>query len=58
MSRKEGAIHGAATGDVACDHYHRFGLVHVDFATQRRTIKDSGHWYRRVIESHGATLQD
>jgi beta-glucosidase len=23
----------------------RFGIVHVDFATQRRTIKDSGAWY-------------
>ena len=34
MSRKEGAIHG----DVACDQYHRFGPVHVDFAAQRRTI--------------------
>jgi len=26
----------------------RFGLTHVDFATQKRTIKDSGHWYGRV----------
>ena len=27
----------------------RFGLVHVDFARQqRRTIKDSGHWYARL----------
>jgi beta-glucosidase len=24
----------------------RFGLVHVDYATQRRTPKDSAHWYR------------
>jgi len=23
----------------------RFGLVHVDFATQERTIKDSGYWF-------------
>ena len=23
----------------------RFGLVYVDYATQQRTIKDSGHWY-------------
>ncbi len=27
----------------------RFGLVHVDYATQRRTWKDSAHWYRGVI---------
>ncbi len=32
---------------------HRFGLVHVDFTTQKRTIKDSGHWYRQVIEQNG-----
>lgn len=34
----------------------RFGLIHVDFATQRRTLKDSALWYREVIRSHGATL--
>ncbi|HET9516701.1 MAG TPA: GH1 family beta-glucosidase [Actinoplanes sp.] len=27
----------------------RFGLVHVDYATQRRTWKDSALWYRSVI---------
>ncbi|MFD1830747.1 GH1 family beta-glucosidase [Streptomyces desertarenae] len=27
----------------------RFGLVHVDYATQRRTVKDSGLWYRDTI---------
>ncbi|MEZ4541261.1 MAG: GH1 family beta-glucosidase [Chloroflexota bacterium] len=33
----------------------RFGLVHVDFATQQRIIKDSGHWYARLIRAvHGA----
>ncbi|MEO5704757.1 MAG: GH1 family beta-glucosidase [Candidatus Limnocylindrales bacterium] len=31
----------------------RFGLVHVDYATQRRTPKDSARWYRKVIA--GAT---
>jgi len=34
----------------------RFGLVHVDFKTQRRTPKDSYYWYRKVIESNGASL--
>lgn len=29
-------------------HAQRFGLVHVDFATQRRRPKDSAHWYRGV----------
>ncbi|GAB3965195.1 GH1 family beta-glucosidase [Actinoallomurus acanthiterrae] len=27
----------------------RFGIVHVDYATQKRTWKDSAHWYRDVI---------
>ncbi|WP_084516312.1 GH1 family beta-glucosidase [Microbacterium luticocti] len=27
----------------------RFGLVHVDYATQRRTVKDSGRDYARII---------
>ncbi len=27
----------------------RFGLVHVDFANQRRTLKDSAGWYGRLI---------
>ena len=31
----------------------RFGLVHVDYTTQQRTIKDSGYWYREVIKNRG-----
>jgi len=31
----------------------RFGLVHVDFTDQRRTLKDSARWYAGVIERHG-----
>jgi beta-glucosidase len=27
----------------------RFGIVHVDYATQRRTVKRSGAWYRELI---------
>lgn len=27
----------------------RFGIVHVDYATQQRTIKDSGYWYRDFL---------
>jgi beta-glucosidase len=30
----------------------RFGIVHVDFATQRRTIKASGEWYRTLLAAH------
>ncbi len=29
----------------------RFGLVHVDFSTQVRVIKDSGYWYRDFLKS-------
>lgn len=34
----------------------RFGLVHVNYQNQERTIKDSGEYYRRVIASHGECL--
>jgi beta-glucosidase len=27
----------------------RFGLVHVDYATQKRTPKESAHWYRDFV---------
>jgi len=27
----------------------RFGLIHVDFKTQLRTIKDSGYWFRDLL---------
>ncbi|MBC6459471.1 GH1 family beta-glucosidase [Actinomadura sp. HBU206391] len=30
----------------------RFGLVHVDYATQARTVKDSGHRYAEIIQTH------
>lgn len=31
--------------------YHpRFGLVHVDFETQKRTIKDSGLWFKEFLK--------
>ncbi len=28
----------------------RFGLVHVDYATQQRRIKDSGHWFSDFLK--------
>ena len=31
----------------------RFGIVHVDFDSQRRTVKDSGRWFRDVIAANG-----
>lgn len=29
----------------------RFGLIHIDYETQKRTIKDSGHWYSDFLSS-------
>jgi beta-glucosidase len=31
----------------------RFGIVHIDFATQRRTPKASAHWYAKVVAANG-----
>jgi beta-glucosidase len=28
----------------------RFGLVHVDFGTQKRTVKSSGYWYQHFLK--------
>jgi beta-glucosidase len=36
----------------------RFGIVHVNFTTQRRTLKDSAHFYAEVIRTNGAVLAD
>jgi beta-glucosidase len=40
----------------ACGYEKTFGLVQVDYATQERTIKDSGRFYRDVIASNGLAL--
>ncbi len=31
----------------------RFGIVHVDYNTQKRTPKESAHWYAGVINTNG-----
>ncbi|MFD3518524.1 GH1 family beta-glucosidase [Streptomyces sp. NPDC058657] len=36
----------------ALGYAKRFGIVHVDYDTQRRTPKDSYHWYGKLIEAH------
>jgi beta-glucosidase len=36
----------------------RFGIVHVDFETQRRTPKASAHYYSQVIATRGTSLRD
>ena len=37
----------------AWGYAQRFGIVHVDFDTQRRTPKDSAALFTRVIAAHG-----
>jgi beta-glucosidase len=37
----------------ALGYGQRFGLVYVDFKTQKRTIKDSGRWFAGVIKENG-----
>lgn len=34
----------------------RFGLIYVDYTTQKRILKDSAYWYREVIGSNGENL--
>ncbi len=36
----------------AYGYSQRFGIVHVDYDTQVRTVKDSGHEYARIIAEH------
>ena len=31
----------------------RFGVIYVDYSTQRRVIKDSGYWYAQAIAQNG-----
>jgi beta-glucosidase/6-phospho-beta-glucosidase/beta-galactosidase len=31
-------------------------MVHVDYETLARTLKDSAHWYAGVIRTNGADL--
>jgi beta-glucosidase len=36
----------------AAGYRERFGLIHVDFDTQKRTLKDAAKWYSRVIAAN------
>ena len=35
----------------------RFGIVYVDFETQKRTIKDSGHWFANAAKQNRVSLK-
>ncbi|MER7441525.1 GH1 family beta-glucosidase [Micromonospora avicenniae] len=63
------AAHRAVTAGVPLESFHvwslldnfewdegydqRWGLAYVDYATQRRILKRSAHWYRAVIADNG-----
>lgn len=34
----------------------RFGLIHIDYNTQKRTIKNSAYYYKHIIETNGDDL--
>lgn len=34
----------------------RFGIIHVDYKTRKRTLKDSALWYKKVIETNGGII--
>jgi beta-glucosidase len=36
----------------------RFGIVHVDYATQKRTPKDSARWYSQVVQANALVDED
>jgi beta-glucosidase len=40
----------------SCGFAKRFGLAHVDYTTQQRTLKSSADFYREVIRSRGREL--
>lgn len=41
----------------ASGYEKRFGIVHVDYASQRRTLKDSAVWYRDFVSRHKSSHQ-
>ncbi len=35
----------------------RFGLIYIDYPTQKRYLKDSAYWYKDVISRNGLEVQ-
>ncbi len=54
----KGYFHWSLTDNFEWAHGYgqRFGLVYVDFNTQKRIIKDSGRWFAKVIEQNGLEI--
>jgi Na+/melibiose symporter-like transporter len=40
----------------ALGYQPRFGLIHIDYKTQERTVKDSAFEYKKIIETNGSDL--
>ena len=40
----------------AYGYRQRFGIIYVDYPSQKRILKESAHWYKDVIASNGAIL--
>ncbi len=36
----------------------RFGIIYIDYPSQKRILKDSAYWYKGVITSNGANIQN
>lgn len=55
----EGYFHWTLTDNFEwiSGYNNRFGLVYTDFKNQNRIIKDSGKWYRQVIETNGEIIK-
>ena len=53
-----GYFHGSFMDNFewACGYQERFGLVYVDYPTQKRIMKDSGYWYADVIRTNGECI--
>ena len=41
----------------ASGYEKRFGIIHVDYASQRRTLKDSAVWYREFVSRQKSSRQ-
>ncbi len=54
----QGYLHWSLLDNLEWNHGYRerFGLVHVDFETSKRTPKASSREYARIIETNGASL--
>jgi beta-glucosidase len=42
----------------AFGYTRRFGITYVDYATQQRTLKDSGRWYKQVIAANAVVAEE